>query len=152
MNCQIPYGMSHRTCKQVLLVMAPKPLERSKLFDIFCCSPPSSASGGGRLSQGGKEKFVTSLVLSRARGLGGKRKSSESAESLASRIYRTLDGVPQSGKWRGGTSKCLGHALNLLNTCTHQKTAACNFEVLQRLLVIKLAVGEQNPCTTIITR
>jgi hypothetical protein len=68
MNCQSPYGVSHRTCKQVLLVVSFKLVERSKAFDIFCCSPPSSASGGGRLSQGGKEKFVTSLVLSRARG------------------------------------------------------------------------------------
>jgi hypothetical protein len=74
MNCQIPGGVSHRTCKQVLLAVGSKLLERSKAFDIFCCSPPSSASGGGRLSQGGKEKFVTSLVLSRARGLGEEAK------------------------------------------------------------------------------
>jgi hypothetical protein len=39
-------------------------------IDIFWSSPTSSTSGGGRLCQGGKEKFVTSLVLSRARGLG----------------------------------------------------------------------------------
>src|SRR4028118_143543 len=74
-------------------------------IDIFCCSPPSSASGGGRLCQGGKEKFVTSLVLSRASGLGRKRKSSESAESLASRISRTLDGVPRSGRLERGNIK-----------------------------------------------
>jgi hypothetical protein len=113
MNCQIPYGMSHRTCKQGLLVMASKPLERSKLFDIFCCFPPSSASGGGRLSQGGKAKFVTSLVLSRARGQGSKQKTSESAESLASRNLRTLDGVPRSGKLgRGNIKKALTHHLS----------------------------------------
>jgi hypothetical protein len=70
MNCHIPCGMSHRTCKQVLLVVGSKLVERFNPFDIFSCSPPSTASGGGRLSQGGKEKFVTSLVLSRARGLG----------------------------------------------------------------------------------
>src|SRR4028118_1948620 len=82
-----------------------KPSGMWKLFDIFSCSPLSSASGGGRLSQGGKAKFVTSLVLSRARGQERKQKSSESAESLASRNLRTLDGVPRSGKLVGGTSK-----------------------------------------------
>ena len=105
MNCQNPCGMSHRTCKQVLLLVGFELVERLNPFDIFCCSPPSTASGGGRLCQGGKEKFVTSLVLSRARGQGRKQKSSESAESLASRIYRTLDGVPRSGTMGGGTSK-----------------------------------------------
>jgi hypothetical protein len=60
-----------------------------------------------------------------------KKTGSESPESLASRIYRTLDGVPRNGQWERGTSKCLGHALNLLNICTHQKTAACNFELLR---------------------
>jgi hypothetical protein len=68
-------------------------------------SPPSSASGGGRLSQGGKEKFVTSLAFRRARGLSNKKTGSESPESLASRISRTLDGVPRSGQWVGGTLK-----------------------------------------------
>ena len=37
------------------------------LFDIFLCSPTSKASGGGRLCQGGKEKFVTRLAVRRAR-------------------------------------------------------------------------------------
>jgi hypothetical protein len=91
MNCQMPCGMRHRTSKQVLLVVGSKLVERSKAFDIFCCSPPSSASGGGRLSQGRKEKFVTSLALRRGKGLKSKQRGSESPESLASRIYRALD-------------------------------------------------------------
>ncbi|CAA9398034.1 hypothetical protein AVDCRST_MAG84-5976 [uncultured Microcoleus sp.] len=33
---------------------------------FFSVPPPSSASGGGRLSQGGKAKFVTSLAFRRA--------------------------------------------------------------------------------------
>ncbi len=82
-------------------------------IDIFCGSPPSSGSGGGRLSQGGKAKFVTSLVLSRVRGQGNKQKSSESAESLASRNLRTLDGVPRSGRLeRGNIKKPLTHHLS----------------------------------------
>jgi hypothetical protein len=36
-------------------------------FDIFWCSPTSTASEGGRLCQGGKEKFVTRLAFRRAR-------------------------------------------------------------------------------------
>jgi hypothetical protein len=105
MNCQIAGGVSHRTCKQVLLAVGSKLVERSKAFDIFFVSPPSTASEGGRLSQGGKAKFVTSLVLSRARGQSRKQKSSESAESLASRNLRTLDGVPRSGRLGRGNIK-----------------------------------------------
>src|SRR4028118_1465114 len=90
-----------------------KPSEMWNPFDIFSCSPPSTASGGGRLSQGGKAKFVTSLVLSRVRGQRIKQKSSESAESLASRNLRTLDGVPRSGRLeRGNIKKALTHHLN----------------------------------------
>jgi hypothetical protein len=43
-------------------------LKKSRI-DIFWCSPTSSTSGGGRLCQGGKEKFVTSLAFRRARKL-----------------------------------------------------------------------------------
>src|SRR4028119_1713480 len=88
-------------------------------IDIFWCSPTSSASGGGRLSQGGKEKFVTRLAFRRAKGQQSKRRNSDEPESLPSRIYRTLDGVPRNGKWEEGTSKCarewhLGRAQSLL--------------------------------------
>jgi hypothetical protein len=55
MNCQIPYGMSHRTCKQVLLVMASKPLESSKLFDIFFVPPHLQPAEGGGSVKGGKQ-------------------------------------------------------------------------------------------------
>jgi len=41
---------------------------------FFVVPPPLQPSGGGRLSQGGKEKFVTSLVLSQTRGLGEEAK------------------------------------------------------------------------------
>jgi hypothetical protein len=56
MNCQIPCGVSYRTCKQVLLVVGCKLLvERSKAFDIFCCFPHlfNPAEGGGSV-KGGK--------------------------------------------------------------------------------------------------
>src|SRR4028119_2165050 len=80
-------------------------MKPSQAFDIFFCSPPSSTSGGGRLSQGGKAKFVTSLAFRRARSPGVKKTGSESPESLASRNLRTLDGVPRSGRLERGNRK-----------------------------------------------
>src|SRR4028119_339638 len=74
-------------------------------IDIFWCSPTSSASGGGRLSQGGKEKFVTRLAFRRAKGQKSKRRNLDEPESLPSRIYRTLDGVRRNGKWEGEHQK-----------------------------------------------
>jgi hypothetical protein len=47
MNCQNPCAMSHRTCKQVLLVVGSKLVERFNPFDIFCCSPTSSTQRRG---------------------------------------------------------------------------------------------------------
>jgi hypothetical protein len=61
MNCQIPGGVSHRTCKQVLLVVGSKLVERSKAFDIFCCSPPSSASDRGEAQSRGESKIRDEL-------------------------------------------------------------------------------------------
>jgi hypothetical protein len=46
--------------------VASRPPEINYLI-FFECSPTSSTSGGGRLSQGGKEKFVTRLAFRRAR-------------------------------------------------------------------------------------
>jgi hypothetical protein len=126
MNCQNPCEMRHRTCKQVLLVVGSKLVEKFNPFDIFCCSPPSLASAGGRLCQGGKEKFVTSLVLSRARGQGRKQKSSESAESLASRIYRTLDRVPRSGILERGNIK---KDSPTISTCVQLEASSASIKV-----------------------
>ena len=56
MNCQIPCGVSHRTCKQVLLPVGSKLVERSKLkLLIFFDVPPhrQPAEGGGSV-KGGK--------------------------------------------------------------------------------------------------
>ncbi len=107
LNSHTPFEVSHRTCKQVFLVSVLSLLTGLSYLIFFWCSPPSSASAGGRLRQGGKEKFVTSELSFQASDKPRKKKTgSESPESLASRISRTLDGVPRSGKWEGGTSKC----------------------------------------------
>jgi len=60
---------------------------------------------GEALSRGKRE--IRDEVSFQAReGLMKKRTSCDEPESLPSRIYRTLDGVPRNGKWEGGTSKC----------------------------------------------
>jgi len=43
-----------------------------------------------------------------------------------------------------GTSKCSGHALNLLNTCTHQKTAAFDSTQSTTILRLHLALERAN--------
>jgi hypothetical protein len=48
-----------------------------------------------------------------------KRISSDEPESLPSRIYRTLDGVPRNGQWEGGTSKCFGNVQNVYRPKGH---------------------------------
>jgi len=83
----------------------------------------------GEASSRGEREIRNELSFQASDRPRKKRRSCDEPESLASRIYRTLDGVPQNGQWERGTSKCLGHALNLLNTCTHQKTAAFNLSL-----------------------
>jgi hypothetical protein len=60
---------------------------------------------GEALSRGKRE--IREEVSFQAReGSMKKRRNCDEPESLASRIYRTLDGVPRNGKWEGGISKC----------------------------------------------
>jgi hypothetical protein len=62
MNCQIPGGVSHRTCKQVLLVVGSKLLvERSKPFDIFCCFPTCSTQRRGEAQSRGEREIRDEL-------------------------------------------------------------------------------------------
>jgi len=61
MNCQIPGGVSHRTCKQVSLVVGFKLVERSKAFDIFCCSPTSSTQRRGEAQSRGEREIRDEL-------------------------------------------------------------------------------------------
>jgi hypothetical protein len=61
MNCQIPGGVSHRTCKQVLLVVGSKLVERSKAFDIFCCSPTFSTQRRGEAQSRGEREIRDEL-------------------------------------------------------------------------------------------
>ena len=74
---------------------------------IFFGVPPLlQPAHGGRLSQGGKEKFVKRLAFRRARG---QRRNEEAVTSL--KAYRVefiepLTEYPGAENGRGGTSKC----------------------------------------------
>ena len=98
MNCQRRGGISHRTCKQVSLVVGLKLVERSSPFDIFCCSPTSSTQRRGEAQSRGEREIRNELSFQASDKPRSKKTGSKSPESLASRIYRTLDGVPRSGK------------------------------------------------------
>ena len=43
-----------------------------------------------------------------------------------------------------GTSKCFGYTLNLLNTCTHQKTAAFNSDLTATAFGNHTRCGREN--------
>jgi hypothetical protein len=94
---------------------------------FFGVPPPSSTSGGGRLCQGGKEKFVTRLAFRRARGQRRNKQAQTSLKAYRVEFLEPLTEYPGTDNKREGTSKCFGHALNSLDTCTHQKTAAFNW-------------------------
>ena len=104
-------------------------MKPSQLFDIFWCDPTSSTSGGGRLSQGGKEKFVTRLVFRRAKGQRINEQAQTSLKAYRVEFVEPLTEYPGTDNEREGTPKCSGHALNLLKTCTHQKTAVCDWHL-----------------------
>jgi hypothetical protein len=59
---------------------------------------------GEALSRGERE-IRDELSFQASDGLRKKQASLDEPESLASRISRTLDGVPRNGKWERGTPK-----------------------------------------------
>jgi hypothetical protein len=54
MNCQILGGVSHRTCKQVLLAVGFELVERSKALIFFSVPPHLQSAEGGGSVKGGK--------------------------------------------------------------------------------------------------
>jgi hypothetical protein len=61
--------MSHRTCKQVLLLVGFELVERSKAFDIFCCSPTSSTQRRGEAQSRGEREIRDELGSQPSQGL-----------------------------------------------------------------------------------
>jgi hypothetical protein len=55
MNCQILGGVSHRTCKQVLLAVGFELVERSKALIFFFVPPHLQPAEGGGSVKGGKQ-------------------------------------------------------------------------------------------------
>jgi len=68
--------------------------------------PPFKSQRRGEAQSRGEREIRNELSFQASQGLGKKKKASDEPESLASRICRTLDGVPRSGKCGGGRSKC----------------------------------------------
>ena len=62
---------------------------------------PSFNQWRGEAQSRGEREIRDELSFQASQGLGKKQTSLESPESLASRIYRTLDGVPRNGQWEG---------------------------------------------------
>jgi len=92
-----------------LLRISTRALQAGLIF--FGVSPLSSTSGGGRLSQGGKEKFVTRLAFRRATG---QQRSEEAVTSL--KAYRVefvgpLTEYPGTENGRGKYQNVIGQAI-----------------------------------------
>jgi hypothetical protein len=75
-------------------------------IDIFWCSPHLFNQWRGEAPSRGERKIRDELSFQASDRLRKKQTSSDEPESLASRIYRTLEGVPRNGQWERGTSKC----------------------------------------------
>jgi|GEM_PF-6014311 len=75
--------------------------------------PPFFSQRRGEAQSRGEREIRNELSFQASGGSGKKKTSSESPESLASRIYRTLDGVPLRGKLEGEHKNALGQALEL---------------------------------------
>jgi len=75
--------------------------------------PPFFSQRRGEAQSRGEREIRNELSFQASGGSGKKKTSSESPESLASRIYRTLDGVPRSGKFEGEHPNAIGQALEL---------------------------------------
>jgi len=65
--------------------------------------PPIFSQRRGEAQSRGEREIRDELSFQASDKLRDKKTGSESPESLASRIYRTLDGVPRSGKFKRGT-------------------------------------------------
>jgi hypothetical protein len=61
----------------------------------------------GEAQSRGKREIRDELSFRASEESGKKQASSDEPESLASRICRTLDGVPRNGKWEGEDQKVI---------------------------------------------
>jgi len=104
--------------------------------------PPFFNQWRGEAQSRGKREIRDELSFQASQGSGKKQASSDEPERLASRIYRTLDGVPRNGKMGGGNIKTRPFSssdcvLIFHNTCKHPKAAGL-IGVRQQLLELQL--------------
>jgi hypothetical protein len=74
---------------------------------IFFVFPPFFNQWRGEALSREKREIRDELSFQASQGSGKKQASSDEPERLASRIYRTLDGVPRNEKWKKGTQKVI---------------------------------------------
>jgi hypothetical protein len=74
---------------------------------IFFVFPYLFNQWRGEALSRGKREIRDELSFQASQGSGKKQASSDEPERLASRIYRTLEGVPRNGKWEKGTQKVI---------------------------------------------
>jgi len=67
--------------------------------------PPFFSQWRGEALSRGEREIRDEVSFQASQELTKKRRSSDEPESLPSRIYRTLDGVPRNGKWEGEHQK-----------------------------------------------
>src|SRR4028118_1947572 len=77
----------------------------TRRIDIFWCSPTDSTSGGGRLSQGGKEKFVTRLAFGLARGQLKNEQAQPSLKAYGLEFVGPLREYPGTENGKGNFKK-----------------------------------------------
>jgi hypothetical protein len=65
--------------------------------------PPIFSQWRGEAQSRGEREIRDEVRFQANQGSTEKQRSCDEPESLPSRIYRTLDGVPRNGKWEGGT-------------------------------------------------
>jgi hypothetical protein len=97
-------------------------------FDIFWCSPRSSASGGGRLSQGRKEKLVTRLRFRRARGQVKNEQAQPSLKAYRVEFVEPLTEHPGTENEKGNIKKYQHSPIDLRfsYTVNPQRKNHCN--------------------------
>jgi hypothetical protein len=79
-----------------------------KFFDV----PPIFSQRRGEAQSRGKREIRNELSFEASDKPRKKKTGSDEPESLASRIYRTLGGVPRSGQLKGDIKKALTYHLN----------------------------------------
>jgi hypothetical protein len=109
LNSQTPFEVNNRTYKQVFSVSVLSWLTGLSHLIFFGVPHLFNQWRGEALSRVQRE--IRDEVSFQAREESTKkRRSCDEPESLPNRIYRTLDGVPRSGKWEGGTSNAIAVA------------------------------------------